>query len=310
MSNNEPRKSESWLAFELNILRRLEFKSISLPNAESPRLGEYLKHWDVNVTANSILQSNFIDLKAAIENEEVSLSEEDVDLILEDAYVPQFELKNPALKNWFGETDSWWFDNVRSNIERLTDPMKKALALSLVFRVGDYVLSFDEKTRRLRQPFSNVFKRCLGIIPAPIKNNHENSCHNKNSKEFIAENYTDLMFLRLPHPRSIALHRYLGNDAWREEWLRGSDKIWDEIEKRQNGQLGSNVETKAQYLTLLEDLFRTALHVKKWAIIHNENNFVSTQDVVESIGKVRRVETIYTKDFSELTGTKAVMIVA
>jgi hypothetical protein len=37
---------------------------------------------------------------------------------------------------------------------------------------------------------------------------------------------------------------------------------------------------------------------------------VTTQELVETIGSVRKVDTIYTKDFSELTGAKAVIITA
>jgi hypothetical protein len=299
-------KPESWMAFELNVLRRLKFKSISLPNASSPMLGSYLKNWDVKVLANSIFHSSYLELVAAIENDDVLLSDDEVQVVLEDAYVPQFELKNPALKTWFGETDSWWFDNVRTNIEKLESPISRAVATSLGLMVGDYALSFDEETRRLKQPFSSAFKRFRGIFASPIQNSHPNVCQNRSTKEFTAENYPDLMFLRLPEPRSIPLKNFLGRDAWKEEWVVGSTNIWDKLEQKLTGQLGAHVEAKTQYLTLLEDLFETASHINQWVVMHNENNFVSTQDVVESIGKIRRVDTIYTKDFSELTGTKAV----
>ena len=164
------------MAFELNILRRLQFKSISLPNATSPMLGSYLKNWDVKVLANSLFRSSYLELVAAIENSEVLLTDEEVEIVLEDAYVPQFELKNPALKTWFGETDSWWFDNVRTNIEKLESEMSRAVATSIGLMVGDYALSFDEETRRLKQPFSGVFKRFHGISTGPVQNSHPNIC--------------------------------------------------------------------------------------------------------------------------------------
>jgi hypothetical protein len=55
---------------------------------------------------------------------------------------------------------------------------------------------------------------------------------------------------------------------------------------------------------------QTAAHIKSWAISHVEDGAIGTQDIVETIGKIRRVDTIFTKDFSELTGTKAVIITA
>ena len=99
--------------------------------------------------------------------------------------------------------------------------------------------------------------------------------------------------------------------AWREEWLRGGNDFWDRISKRASqGQLGTATETKSQYLHLLEETLRKASHINTWAIAHVETGFIQTQDIVETIGNIRRVDTIYTKDFSELTGTKAVIITA
>ena len=74
--------------------------------------------------------------------------------------------------------------------------------------------------------------------------------------------------------------------------------------------MGAPTETKSQYLHLLEDTLRRASHIKGWAIAHVETGFIQTQDIVESIGRIRRVDTVFTKDFSELTGTKAVIITA
>ncbi|MDH3493003.1 MAG: hypothetical protein OEM82_05595 [Acidobacteriota bacterium] len=310
MQSESTQPPESWLAFELNILRRLEFKSVAIPITGNPVLGRYLKNWDTRVFANDLLRSSYLEAVSVIENNDFQLSDTETELILEDAYVPQFELKNPSLRTWFGETDAWWFDNVRSNIERLDSEMSKAVAISIVFEVGDYALSFDDETRRLRQPFSKVFRKFRGIHAEPVDNHTQNTCQNKNANEFTAENYTDLLFLRLPRPRNVSLKRYLGRDAWREEWVRGRDDIWNELENKMDGRLGARVETKSQYLGLLEDLFKTASHIPKWAIVLSENTFVSTQDIVESLAKVKRVDTIYTKDFTELMGTKAVIITA
>jgi hypothetical protein len=61
---------------------------------------------------------------------------------------------------------------------------------------------------------------------------------------------------------------------------------------------------------LLKDILKTATHIPTWAIALQEDGFINTQDIVETISKIRVVETIYTKDFTELTGSKAVIITA
>ncbi len=305
-----------WLAFELNVLRRLKFSSITIPLNAEPNLGFYLKHWGVQVSTNHPLQSAYLKSVAMIANNSRFLSEEEVETVLEDVYVPHYRLKNPALRKWFGEVDSWWFDNVRQNIEKLESPIAKALAMFLVMQIGDYALSFSEETLQLRQPFSKVFKRLWLRHPAPINNEKENFCQNKNPNDYIAEHkkdfdmVPDLMFLRIPPIRHVALSKQLGWKAWREEWVRQSDDFWQELESAFQNELIAVAETKSQYLRALENFLRTASNIEKWAISHVENGTVSTQEILDTIGHVRKVQTVYTKDFSEFTGRKAIIITA
>ncbi|HUF04236.1 MAG TPA: hypothetical protein VMM38_08685 [Aridibacter sp.] len=299
-----------WLAFELSVLNRLRFRSVAIPFANRPDLGGYLKRSGIRVVVNSPLRSSYAACVAAISNSGEKLSEDDLAVVLEDAYVPQYKLRNPALRNWFNETDSWWFDNVRTNIERLTSDSAKAIALTVGEKVGDYVLSFDEETSRLRQPLSKVFERLVRLEEAVPGNGEDNECRCTDPVEFIAESYTDLFFLKLPAPRLGTLKEELGNEAWKEVWVRGDDGFWEDLEQSLLGRLGSHVETRSQYLELLKDALETAGHIKKWAIEHVEDGFVHTQEIVDAISKVRKVDTVFTKDFSELTGVKAVIITA
>lgn len=301
---------QSWLGFELNILRRLEFKSIALPFTGDSTLGTYLKRRDVRVLANDLLQSSWTKAVASIQNNSEKLSDEDVNNVLEDVYIPRHKLHNPALRNWFNETDSWWFDNVRQNLDKLQSPFAFAIGASLAMQVGDYVMSFTADTLELRQPLSTVYRRLWTIQPEPVNNGQNNSCQNKSPNEFIAESFTDLMFLRLPASGAGTMRGFSDKVLWREEWLRGGDDFWTDVEHARNSKLGMPVETKSQYLRLLEETLRTASHIKNWAIAHVETGFISTQDLVEVVGRIRRVETIFTKDFSELTGAKAVIITA
>lgn len=301
---------KSWLAFDLNVLRRLKFESVAVPLADKPALGAYLKRWGARVAANDPLQSAWTRLASQIANSTERLSSDDVNTVLDDAYVPGYRLQNAALTSWFTETDSWWFDNVRKNIDRLQSPMARSIASSIALATGDYVLSFRDDTRELRQPLSTVFKRLWSIQPEPYNNSQNNTCHNKNADDFIAETPSDLMFLRLPPAHAQTAKTHLGQQAWREEWLRGGNDFWADLESGLRGKLGGATETKSQYLQHLDETLRRASHVKHWAIAHVEAGFIQTQDIVETIGRIRRVDTVFTKDFSELTGTKAVIITA
>jgi hypothetical protein len=301
---------KGWLAFDLNILRRLKFGAVAIPFVGEPSLGAYLKRLGVRVVANDVLQSAWTKATAFVQNNSESLTEEQVAVVLEDAYVPRHRLYNSALRNWFNETDAWWFDNVRENAERLESPYARALALSIGMAVGDYALAFDGQTLELRQPLSQVYRRIWNTLVLPVDNGKNNSCTNREAKDFIAEVYSDLMFLRLPRPHNTSFRASLGWTAWREEWVRGTDSFWDKLENAQTGRLGTHVETKFQYLRLIEDLLQSASHLPQWAIAHVEDGFIATEELVETVSKVRRVDTVFTKDFSELTGARAAILTA
>ena len=305
--------ANGWLGFELSVLRRLNFHSVALPFSGEPGLGVYLKHWQVRVAANDRAQWAWTKATALIENNSAAVSESDVESILDDAYVPHSELRNPSLLNWFNETDAWWFDNVRENVDLLDSPVKRACALLLGMLVGDYVLSFDAGTVTLRQPLSlsKVFRRLQHSLPPPVDNSQRNQSTNQEAKDFLAErHHTDLLFLRLPPAAQQRAKTNSRRLDWREEWLRRGNDFWPELERKSAGKLGGRVETRQQYLNLLEDLLHTAAHIRAWAIENLPDGFISNEELAETITRVRKVDAIYSKDFSELTGARTSIITA
>src|SRR5919107_764181 len=277
---------DGWLGFELSVLRRLKLRSLANPFAGEADLDFALKRWGVRVSTNDVWRWAWAKASARVENNSERLSVEDVALVLEDAYVPHYRLANPALRKWFGETDAWWFDNVRRNAEQLASPTRRALALHLGVMVGDYVLSFDDDSRELRQPLSRVFQRLWESEPRPVDNNQTNKAANREPREFLSSEQADCLFLRLPRPaRRGARHSAW---AWREEWVRGGDGFWDEFEGARAGRLGARAETRQQYLRHVEELLSAAAHIPAWAVAFTEDGLVNTEEMVETIRRGRR----------------------
>jgi hypothetical protein len=301
-----------WLAFELGVLRRLKFTSVALPFTGEPELAFQLKYWKVRVAANDPMLWSHTKALAVIENNADKLNEEDLELLLGDAYVPGEKLNNPSLLKWFNETDAWWFDNLYSIAQKL-EPFKRAIALTAGMLTGDYVLSFNEETRTLRRPLalSDTFRRLLDCLPEPHDNGMRNQSTSQDVRSFVAErHHTDLLFLRLPVPVTQTPIVRDPLVSWREEWLRGNDDFWLDFERARQARLGSPVQSKAQYLGFVEDILRTASHIPAWAVAHTENGFISNDELVERISRVRKVASIYSKDFSDMLGVRASMIVA
>jgi hypothetical protein len=305
--------SNGWLAFELGVLRRLKFASAALPFTGEPHLSLQLKRWKVRIAANDPMIWSFTKATALVENFADRLTAIDLSIVLDDAYVPRDGQDNPALAKWFNESDAWWFDNVRFNAERLDSEYKRALALTVGMMVGDYVLSFDRETRVLREPLSlsKVFQQLAKVLPAPHDNSLRNASLNQDVRLFVAERqHTDLLFLRLPSPVLQSEQSRETVSAWREEWLRGGDDFWSNFTQQESGKLGAPVQSKQQYLGFVADLLKTASHIPIWAISHTENGFISSEELVETVGRIRKVDAIYTKDFSDLLGVRASIITA
>jgi hypothetical protein len=301
-----------WLNFELSVLRRLQFSSIALPFTGEPNVCAQLKRWKVRVAANDPMIWAYTKATALIENDSERLSEEEIESTIDDAYVPRERLDNPSLLNWFNETDAWWFDTVRFNAERLATQYKRALALTLGMMVGDYVLSFTEDSRQLREPLSlsRVFRQFAETIAFPYDNSLRSKASNQDVRAFVAERrHTDLLFLRLPVPVQPQTTQH-NPFAWREEWLQGGNEFWSDFEKTRAGKLGSRVQSKQQYLGLVEDLLHTASHLPGWAIAHTENGFISSDELIDTVSRVRKVDAVYSKDFSDLLGVRAAIVTA
>lgn len=302
-------------AFELNILRRLEFHSMAIPFSPESALGSYMKRMNVRVAANDIFRTNELRCIAEIEGLGESLTSDDLNVILEDVYVPGYQLENPSLTNWFTETDAWWFDNIRRNIDKLHSPVARAIASKLAVDVGRYVLSFTEETRKLRQPLSVTYRRLWSVEPNAGRSVVPSLVTSTTAEEMIAdgrviEQYSDLLFFRLPEPHVGTVRDSLGRNAWAEEWVRVGDGFWDQLEGTLSSRIGGPTATRSQYLRMLDQLLGRASNFKKWSITMMEYGFLTTQDIVDVVAEHRRVDSVFTKDLSELTGTKAVMITA
>lgn len=304
--------TNGWMAFELSVLRRLKFSSIALPLTGEPNLGVQLKQSSIRVSANDPMMWSYTKAVALIENTNEKLNENDLSLLLDEAYVPREALDNETLLKWFNPSDAWWFDNVRFNAESLS-PFKRALALTVGMMVGDYVLAFNADTRSLREPLflSKAFHLMLQTFPFGFGNISGNRSSNLDVRSFIAESHgSDLMFLRLPAPLTQSGLQRDSYTTWKEEWLRGGDDFWAGFEKEGGARLGSRVQSKQQYLGFVDDLLRTASHIPSWAIAHTENGFISTEELVENVNRVRKVQSVYSKDFSDLLGVRASVIVS
>ena len=44
--------------------------------------------------------------------------------------------------------------------------------------------------------------------------------------------------------------------------------------------------------------------------MHTENGFISSEELVDAISHIRKIDAVYTKDFSDLLGVRASVVTA
>jgi hypothetical protein len=284
------------LGFEASVLRQVEFRSIAIPFWSEARLDWYLKAWGKVILANDPRQWAGIVARANAEATQ-PLGEDTITRILEDIYVPGVRLTNPSLRLWFGETDAWWMDNLRRNIEGLEDQLLRAQAFTLGLQTGDYALSFDEETLDLRRPLTTVFWRLAGRAFAGPAGQPNNRSFNQPAEDFIKHARADLLFLRSP-----ASHTDRGGaearSEWREAWVGGpAREETDEGSKR-----AMRPQSKQSYLASLDRLLRLAANFRTWAVEYQEPGLATAQDIIELIKEYRPVKATYSKDVTEVAG--------
>ncbi len=293
--------SRRWLGFELNILRRLKFSTIAIPFAGQPDLGWYLKFWGKEIYSNDLCQSASSIARAFVENGTENLSPDDIDLLLDAVDTPTLPLLNPALSRYWSEADAVWFDNLRQNIDRLGSPCRQALAISHGLQVGDYARSFNQQTERLKRPLSEVFRHFWQRQRRIVDNRRSNQSFNLEATDFIRSRSADLMFVRFPAPQGLAGWQRR-NDEWKEVWVRRDAGEWARLVSGQHGKPGDTFRSKEGYLQMMTGFLENSRHIPLWAISHTEDGFLSTGELAERVAKVRKVEAIYHKDFSEVVG--------
>jgi len=286
-----PYNKKTLLGFQASVLRQIEFRSISIPFWNDARLDLYLKAWAKVIFANDPRAWASTVARARVEAG-APITEEVIAHVLHDVYVPGARLANPDLRRWFSETDAWWMDNLRRNIDGLEDPLARAQATTLGLQTGDYALSFDDETRELRRPLTTVFWRLAGRAMAGPASQPSNRSFCLPVEEFIRQARADVLFLSLPsgHTDNGGAE---ARSVWRESWVNGAAAETNQTAASQS---------KQSHLNSIERLLRLASNYRTWAIEYQEPGLASAQDLIELIKEYRPVRATYSKDVTEVAG--------
>jgi hypothetical protein len=287
---------KSLLGFEASVLRQIEFRSIAIPFSSLSRLDWYLKAWGRQILANDPRGWMAEALRATVEAR-LPLGEEQIARLLQDLYIPGTRLGNPELRRWFSETDAWWMDNLRRNIESISEPDAKARALLLGMQTGDYAVSFNDATIDLRQPLAVIFWRLAGRFWSGPVGHPQSRSFNLPAEEFIRQSRADLLYLSIP-PAHAENGGAEARSDWRKTWVTGPSPQ----EANEPLRLITAPQSKQSYLIMIDRLLRSAQHIKTWAVEYQEIGIASAADISEVIKEHRPLRATYSKDLTEVVG--------
>lgn len=270
------------------------------------------KQMGLATVTNDFLNCNNQIGKALIENPSEKLTGDDLLLLFDHNNDPErFNLmQNLYAGLFFEEEDAEFIDAFRSNVERLDNPYKRALALTIMNRsltrkvtMGHFAhtqaLAYAnnpdriKRNRSLARPVKDLF---CELLPQYNQAVFDNLCHNRSYNDDTInllprlEN-VDLVYFDPPycgsHPDYQGFYHLL--ETYTEYW---KDKSFVNGTKRYEPQRHSGFDKKGEVMGSFEKLFEAAKDIPYWIISYNDRSYPTMDDFVKLISQYHHVDVV------------------
>jgi len=271
------------------------------------------KQFGKKVSTNDFLSFNYIIGKALIENKKCKLKDSDIDILFSENSNPgKFNLMEQLFSGlFFVREEAAFADSFRSNVEKLDNQYKQALALTVMCRsmtrkvtMGHFahtralVYAKDpariKRNRSLVQPLKNIF---LELLPdynnAVFDNRHENISYNKNILDLLPDlNGIDLVYFDPPYCNSHADYQsfYHLLETYVEYW---KDKSFVNGTKRYEPKRYSGFDKNSEEIPNFKLLFERASDIPVWLISYNNRSYPDIETMKDLIKPFRDVRIEY-----------------
>lgn len=261
------------------------------------------------VITNDFLSFNDIIGKALIENPGYKLEKDDLDILFSDNSDPAYFTLMQELYTdlFFVSEDSVFADSFRSNIHKLGNKYKQALALSVMCRsmtrkvtMGHFahkqalVYAADparvKRNRSLVRPLKELF---LDLLPeynaAVFDNAKDNVSYNKNILDLLPTLIdVDLVYFDPPYCNSHADYQsfYHLLETYVEYW---KDKQFVNGTKRYEPKRYSGFDKNSETISNLKLLFERADKIPTWIVSYNDRSYPDIETMVGLVEPYRNV---------------------
>lgn len=276
----------------------------------SQSISYFFKQNGFQTLTNDFLNFNHQIGLALVENKSEKLTQEDVEILFSGNQDPSyFNLFEETFTNIFFEhSETVFLDAFRSNIERLANRYKKALAFAVMNRsmtrkvtMGHFAhtraleyAANPERVRRNRSLVRPLKELFLDLIPAynqaVFDNYHENRSFCENTLDLLPRlSDVDLVYFDPPYCGSHADYQgfYHVLETFTEYW---KDKQFVNGTRRYEPKKYSGFEHKSEILFSLERLFEQAEKIPFWFISYNDRSFPDEETLVALVARFRKVK--------------------
>lgn len=276
----------------------------------SQSIAYMFKQLGKRVITNDFLNFNNLIGKALIENPKYTLDENDLEILFSENRNPkEFNLMEKLFANlFFLPEEAEFADSFRSNVNRLNNKYKEALALSVMCRsmtrkvtMGHFAhtqaLKYAadpiriKRNRSLVRPLKDIFKELLPEYNAAVFDNlKDNRSYNENVLTLLPKlTNIDLVYFDPPYCNSHADYQsfYHLLETYVEYW---KDKQFVNGTKRYEPKKYSGFDKNSEALSNLQLMFEKANHIPIWLVSYNDRSYPDIDTMVEMITPYRNVK--------------------
>lgn len=275
----------------------------------SQSIAYMFKQLGKRVITNDFLNFNNLIGRALIENPKYTLDENDLEILFSENSNPkEFNLMEKLFANlFFLPEEAEFADSFRSNINRLNNKYKEALALSVMCRsmtrkvtMGHFAhtqaLKYAadpvriKRNRSLVRPLKDIFKELLPEYNAAVFDNlKDNRSYNENILTLLPKlTNIDLVYFDPPYCNSHADYQsfYHLLETYVEYW---KDKQFVNGIKRYEPKKYSGFDKNSEVLSNLQLMFEKANHIPIWLVSYNDRSYPDINTMIEMITPYRNV---------------------
>jgi len=277
--------------------------------AGSQSIAYLMKQLGKKTVTNDFLEFNNEIGKALVENSSVTLNQDDVNILFSKNSNPEeYNLMETLFSGlFFTQEESSFADSFRSNVCKLDNKYKQALALSVMCRsmtrkvtMGHFahtqalVYAADtariKRNRSLIRPLKDLFLELLPQYNAAIfDNKQDNKSYNENILDLLPKlEGIDLVYFDPPYCNSHADYQsfYHLLETFVVYW---KDKQFVNGTKRYEPKRYSGFDKNSESISNFKLMFEKSQHIPTWLVSYNDRSYPDIDTMVSMIKPYRNV---------------------